>query len=653
MLGKFGETLVMDWGLAKVVGRSPEIRRTSTEVTLMPASGSGSTETQMGSALGTPQYMSPEQAAGRWDVVDPSTDIYSLGATLYTLLTGATPFPKENWPALQQKIQRGTFPRPRQVCKDTPAALEAVCLKAMAMNAEDRYASATALARDVEHWLADEPVTAWREPATVKARRWMRRRRSLVAGLVSLLLAAVVALTAGTILLGVKQTEVQAERNAARSAEAQARSAEAQARSAEAQARAINRFLTEDLLFQAAPEKHAREKKVTVEEVLHKAAKNIEGNRNLAGQPEIEAALQLVIGNTLDRLGDPKGAEPHFRRALALRRQALGPTHPDTLTAQEDLAFHIGSRLWQVAEAAELGRATWEGRIQAHGPEDPRTLESLDTYCNTLAQLGQLAEAEKLSRQCLEARERVQGKSHKQTLQSMNNLGVQLSNQGRFAEAEAILVECLGRHDDPNHAETLSVRSNLGFARLCMGRFAEAEATLRESLPLCVKLTGQASFQSLYFQHNLARTLAASGKLEEAERLAREVVAGRREILPARHLHIGRSLVVLGNALLQRAKWADADPILSEALDIFRQQPNAEDWIAEAQVMRGAAVAGLGRFQEAEPLLAASWPRLAADRRVPTWHKRQAAETIAKVYDKAGKTAEADAWRKKIPSEGP
>ena len=109
-------------------------------------------------------YMSPEQAAGRLDRLGPASDVYSLGATLYSLLTGRPPVEDRDVGSVLQQVQRGDFPPPRQVNAAVPPALEAICLKAMALRPEDRYASARALADDVEHWLADEPVAAYREP---------------------------------------------------------------------------------------------------------------------------------------------------------------------------------------------------------------------------------------------------------------------------------------------------------------------------------------------------------------------------------------------------------------------------------------------------------------------------------------------------------
>jgi serine/threonine protein kinase len=175
MVGKYGETLIVDWGLAKSIGRS-ELTYTTEEMTLRPSSDSDVIATVMGTALGTPGYMSPEQAAGRLDLLGPASDVYSLGATLYSLLTGKPPFEKGDAGAVLQKVQRGEWIPPRQVKRETPLALDAVCCKAMALQPIDRYLSARTLANDIERWLGDEPVSARREPFWELARRFCRRR---------------------------------------------------------------------------------------------------------------------------------------------------------------------------------------------------------------------------------------------------------------------------------------------------------------------------------------------------------------------------------------------------------------------------------------------------------------------------------------------
>ena len=164
MIGAYGETIVIDWGLAKPAGHHFESSTPRAEGTLHLASASGSPETVAGSLMGTPQFMSPEQAAGQADRVGPASDVYSLGATMYVLLTGSAPF-QGTVSEVMDKVQRGEFAPPSQVKSHVPRALEAVCLKAMALRPEDRYASAGELASDIEHWLADEPVKARRESA--------------------------------------------------------------------------------------------------------------------------------------------------------------------------------------------------------------------------------------------------------------------------------------------------------------------------------------------------------------------------------------------------------------------------------------------------------------------------------------------------------
>jgi serine/threonine-protein kinase len=146
IVGKYGETLVVDWGLAKATGRRDPLAATE-ERTLLPTSGSG--DTLPGRALGTPAYMSPEQARGEVERLGSSSDVYSLGATLYCLLTAQPPFDGDVGDVLR-KVQRGEYPRPRQANAGIDRALEVICLKAMALKPEDRYASCRALADDVE-----------------------------------------------------------------------------------------------------------------------------------------------------------------------------------------------------------------------------------------------------------------------------------------------------------------------------------------------------------------------------------------------------------------------------------------------------------------------------------------------------------------------
>jgi len=230
MLGEYGETLVVDWGLAKAVGRNDECRTMNHE---LKEKGAGSFEpslliprssfpqTEMGRAVGTPAYMSPEQAAGRLDELGPASDVYSLGATLYHVLTGHAPFEGANPGEVLRKVERGEFASPRRVMAQVPKALEAICLKAMALRLTDRYATPKELAADVDHWLADEPVAAYPESGLARAARWFRRHRTVAATAATLLLAAAVASTAGAIMVGRKNVEIEGKRREAVAAQEQ------------------------------------------------------------------------------------------------------------------------------------------------------------------------------------------------------------------------------------------------------------------------------------------------------------------------------------------------------------------------------------------------------------------------------------------------
>jgi WD40 repeat protein/serine/threonine protein kinase len=208
MLGKYGETLVVDWGLARMAGE-PAVADSS-ELAVQPAgSGSGSTLTMAGTVLGTPGYMSPEQAAGRSDQLGPATDVYALGATLYHLLTGRVPVEGSDAAMLLAQVQLGEFPRPRQVVPTIPSAIEAVCLKAMALEPANRYGSARELGEELERFLADEPVRAWPEPLSVRARRWASRHRVLVASAAACLVVLLAAFIVGNVLLSQANEDLQ------------------------------------------------------------------------------------------------------------------------------------------------------------------------------------------------------------------------------------------------------------------------------------------------------------------------------------------------------------------------------------------------------------------------------------------------------------
>lgn len=216
MLGQYGETLVVDWGLAKTLNQSgaggsaenAETKKTNGEQDSPPLEPplplrdlADSDRTRMGDALGTPAYMSPEQAQGRVDLIGPATDVFGLGATLYSLLTGRPPIEGKQQELLLSRAARGEFAPLRQLQPGVPKPLDAVCCKAMVLDPAGRYPTARALAEDVERWLADEPVTAHPESRLERTWRWFRRRRAwTIAAAAALLLTTAVSLAAALLI---------------------------------------------------------------------------------------------------------------------------------------------------------------------------------------------------------------------------------------------------------------------------------------------------------------------------------------------------------------------------------------------------------------------------------------------------------------------
>lgn len=199
MLGKFGETLLVDWGLAKVIGADEEAPPTS-HLAWTPLPDADSTSTRAGSAVGTPAYMSPEQATGQLEAIGPPSDVYNLGATLYQVLTGLPPHGEEtDLGVLLAKIEQGRLTPPDQRAPWLPKPLVSICLRAMQPRAEHRYRSARALADDLESWLADEPVDAHHESHFERVGRWMRNHRSLVMAIAAAHFVAAVAIVVGLI----------------------------------------------------------------------------------------------------------------------------------------------------------------------------------------------------------------------------------------------------------------------------------------------------------------------------------------------------------------------------------------------------------------------------------------------------------------------
>lgn len=206
ILGEYGEVVVLDWGLAKILDakqRDPAPTPVGSEppAPVVLESDTPVGDTMPGQLLGTPGYMSPEQAQGRLDLVDARTDIYGLGAILFEILTGRAPHQGQDGTEAIRRTIYDDSPQPRTVEPTVPPALNAICARAMAKQRSERYASAADLAEDVQRFLADEPVHAWREPRSVRLRRWLGRHRTAVTSAAAVLVVVTLGLAAGLVLL--------------------------------------------------------------------------------------------------------------------------------------------------------------------------------------------------------------------------------------------------------------------------------------------------------------------------------------------------------------------------------------------------------------------------------------------------------------------
>jgi tetratricopeptide (TPR) repeat protein len=583
MLGPFGETLVVDWGLAKVVGRERAQGNGTTEETLQPASLPEHEETAAGSALGTPAFMSPEQAAGRWDELGPASDVYSLGATLYAILTGRAPFEGSDKGAVLRRVQRGAFPPPPQVQPAAPAALDAVCRKAMSVQAADRYPTPLALAQDVERWLADEAVSACRDPLPARLGRWARKHRTLVTTGAAVALVALVALAAGLAVVGGLNRQLDnanADLTVSNSNLVAAR-AEAEAKKTEAEterniAVAVSEFLQKDLLGQADIGNQpflggqvARNPNVTVAQLLDRAARVVQGK--FQDQPATEAAIRRTIGDAYRGLGKYELARPHLERSLAVAEQKLGADHPDTLTTKCNLAT-LYQFQGQYARAETLYVEALRQQQKRLGADHSDTLTTKHNLAWLYQCQGQYARAETLLVDVLRQREQQLGADNPGTLLTKHNLGVLYQVQGQYARAETLLLEAprqLEKMVGADHPYSLLFKLSLASLYEGRGQHARAEPVYLDVLRQSEKTLGADHPNTLLTKHNLAALYKSQGQYARAETLLLEVLRQREQALGADHPDTLTAKCNLASLYHDQGQYAQAETLYVEAL---RQQ---------------------------------------------------------------------------------
>jgi non-specific serine/threonine protein kinase/serine/threonine-protein kinase len=601
---------VIDFGVAKATrGDLPDL-------TLM---------TQHGLVVGTPEYMSPEQAEMTGTDVDTTTDIYSLGVVLYELLSGALPFdPSELRRAGLtgiQRILRDTDP-PAPSAKvvtlggvaasvadkrrtdvgtlrrELAGELDWIVLKAMEKERSRRYASVSELSADVERYLAGEPVLARPASAAYRIRKFAARHRAGVAAAALVVVSLVGGLAASGLAL------VRARR-----AEAEAVRQSELARKEAAKAQAVNAFL-QDMLGSANPREGGREVKVV--DILGKALDGVPSA--YAGQPELEAAVRDTVGVTYQNLGELKRAEEQIRAALELRRRTLGPDHPDTLSS----AQHLVSQLYiegRYAEGEPLARQVAADLKRIRGPEDPETLSTIHDHALLLFEVDRRDEALALMKEMVETRKRVFGPEHRRTLLSMSTLVAKYMRLDRDAEAEPLVREVLAAQErtlGPDHSNTIYPRKNLGGILHQQKRLDEAETVLRRVLDDSRRVAGPRNFETLVAANDLAAVLIDRHAFGDAEALLRETIAGANETLTPSHWFTGVFRRNLGRCLFKE-----------------------------------------GRRAEAERELLAAYAALAAARGAEDGQTVIAVRDLVDLYDAWGRPADVRTWRAKLPAPSP
>jgi serine/threonine-protein kinase len=619
MLGPYGETLVVDWGLAKVVGR-PAGGDGASEGTLRPPSAEGSAPTQVGSAVGTPPYMSPEQAAGKIDELGPASDVYSLGATLYCLLTGKAPFEGGEAGEVLRRVQQGDFPPPRQVKRTVPAPLEAVCLKAMALRPADRYGTARALADEVEHWLADEPVSAYREPWLSRLARWGRRHRPLVAAALALLVTAVAALAAGIVAVnGERQRTEQARKRTREALD-------------EMSSQVIEDWLAQKKELEPAQRAFLEKALAYYEEFARESGHSQGVRQGVAG-------AHLRVGKIRYRLGQHQEAEAAYARARELYARLAAEFPADPQYRQELAHSHIYLGILLVetgrpkdAETSYRDALDLQKQLAQDFPGVPQYRQQLAVSHNQLgillAATGRPQEAETSFRDAIElykalAAEFPAEPGYRRELAGiLNNLGLSLTQTGRLREAEPIYRDALAVQKalaaefpaEPVHRLRLA-RTHLSLGNLLAdtGRPKEAEASCRDALVLLKQLAqdfpGVPEYrQALAHSHtSLGIPLKDAGRPQEAEAALRDALAINKQLaadfpkVPDYQNDVGNTLDELAELARRRKDYPEArrllekaEPYLKRAMEANPRHPDYREAFCENRQWLAATLLELG-----------------------------------------------------------
>ena len=509
--------------------------------------------TELGHLIGTPEYMSPEQAEMSQQDVDTRTDVYALGVVLYELLVGALPFDA------RELRQAGLIEIHRRIREDEPSKpstrvsglgdasiaaaarrqtdplalvgelrgdLDWITMKSLEKDRTRRYGSPAELAADLRRYLADEPVEATPPSATYRMRKFVRRHRIGVTAAATL----VVLLIAFGASISLQAARIARERDRAN-------------REAET-AQRVSQFMSG--LFQVSNPSEAQGNAVTAREILDQGVASIRGD--LDDQPLIQAQLLDTMGNVYSNLGLYEAALPLLERALSSRAELLGDDDPQTLTSKAHLvALHNERGRFETAE--QLGEKVLASRQRVLGEQHPDTIESMRELALAYNGQARYGEAEDLLRSTAAASARVLGEGHPDTLRSILSLGALFQNQGRFDEAEVLTrdaLEVARRTDGGDHPMTLTLAHNLASISISQGRYGEAETLVAQVLADRRRVLGEEHRYTLTSEYVLALSHFYRGQYDDVRG---DPGAERREGSPLRGEHIAAASVEAGQLI--------------------------------------------------------------------------------------------------------
>lgn len=597
--------------------------------------------TRFAQIVGTPLYMSPEQAEMSGQDVDTRSDIYSLGVLLYELLTGTTPFDKERlrtvgFDELRRIIREEDPPKPstristlgqaattvsanrrsdpRRLGRSIRGELDWIAMKALEKDRARRYETAADLARDVQRYLRDEPVEASPPSRLYCLRKFLRRNRgpALAATLISLaLVGGIVGTTWGMIRAeGARDAEAQRaesearERLRAEGAEAEAKRNEREARSTTHLANEMVMFLKRDLLGTAVGSREPFEKyppnpNLTVREALDRAAASV-GER-FKGQRHVEAGIRMTIGEAYRRLGEHEKAINELRRTAELRRQYRGADHLETLEALHKLAQAVNDA-GRAAEAIKLYEQVRDGQIKQLGPEHDQTLTTLTSLAIAYRDDRRTPEALALFKHVLDIRTRTLDPDDPRTLSTRHNIATMAMDAGDLAEAIAQFKQILDARERVNgreHPNNLPTLNNLAVAYWKTKQLDKSIPVFERLVLINQKYWGETHLDTISSMANLGVNYRDAGRLDEA--LPRLKGAYEKARTHPRLHWIGGELLI---AYARAGKAEEVKTLAGEFVASARKvSPIASPQLADALARSGYALVNVEAWAEAESLL--------------------------------------------------